>query len=1126
MNWVNDNDVKQCMRCHKDFSLFNRKHHCRNCGKIYCDACLQVSNEFGSEPQKICLICIEQKQREKGTPCGRQISFPNFSCSKNKDDQWTCEQHPYMIVDFSNNTWVIKDQIAYIEYIKSKTMQTTPEIREEEKQIENETVNTQIESVQEDISVQEDKSAATITPVIVPETTTIVPEANTIVPEANTIVPETTTIVPETVVVPETTIVPETVVVPETTIVAETTTVPTTTVAETTTVVPETTTTTIVPEPLATTISEPDLHESETHKDSIEQESTINTESTVIVQQEPINISTITDKNTDKNTIDTQVESNSTPEVETQELTSQETTEILPIPVVIGTTTDGVSENSEDITVPIVSDSIIPSTSQEQPKEEEVVVVDEQKVDEQKVDEQKVDEQKEEFVENKEENNELNKEPVVAPILVVAPITTVTPTPAAPAPAPAVPASAVPVPAAPAPAAPVTPITTPAPIIAPVVTPVVTPEVTPAPVAPVAPVVIPVPVPVPEPEKRAFSIRSLFATEETAPVVKEDKVKIEKVEKNIGTIDHYPTDIAIYPLVFTNESRKENILEEKKENQDLPTTTTTTTTTTSVVQEEEQTKESIPEKNVDGKEEEEEEKENSVSDDLFVIGQLPIIGDESLLNEDYIHHILLDPYISLSNDTTSVSTPNNTTGISLDTKVVKHSSIRESYNSYREERNSNLRDHYKITDITGMIHKLIETYNEEEQQKEKEEEIEYKPSDIPDKKVNEYKHRLLSNIADDIRQIPSSLDMNVPEPEADSKDIEKFGTLEKDMLITILCAFKKTAEKLQGRIDLYKVYQQHVTDTMHVLKEHFEQFRSTITQEDDEIEQYMSQYKNEIESSTNYINHLQEKVNASILKAKEDQKQYHTLIEMLDSFEIDYNLLDEEKNDYISKYTNEKEERKQDQDKYILHLNTVYDLYIEKKNEHILTSKAREEEYTRYIESRDGDYKSQLEAKDKEIEEIQIKYNQLCKEKKVLEEQYKEYKETMEEKPIFSPLSIPLHPSLELSPSYISTYIQECLEPYHDIYTSKHIQLIQQWFTTIFTSKSLPATFDNTMELSMLPEELYVNIVEKWLPLLIQQGNKDVYIERRRRNNQELKISVFNKLRKQDSRRFKSALIE
>ena len=37
--WINDNIVDNCYNCLEVFSIFNRKHHCRSCGRIFCNKC-------------------------------------------------------------------------------------------------------------------------------------------------------------------------------------------------------------------------------------------------------------------------------------------------------------------------------------------------------------------------------------------------------------------------------------------------------------------------------------------------------------------------------------------------------------------------------------------------------------------------------------------------------------------------------------------------------------------------------------------------------------------------------------------------------------------------------------------------------------------------------------------------------------------------------------------------------------------------------------------------------------------------------------------------------------------------------------------------------------------------------
>jgi hypothetical protein len=37
--WQKDSEVRTCQFCHKTFGVFTRKHHCRQCGGIFCDKC-------------------------------------------------------------------------------------------------------------------------------------------------------------------------------------------------------------------------------------------------------------------------------------------------------------------------------------------------------------------------------------------------------------------------------------------------------------------------------------------------------------------------------------------------------------------------------------------------------------------------------------------------------------------------------------------------------------------------------------------------------------------------------------------------------------------------------------------------------------------------------------------------------------------------------------------------------------------------------------------------------------------------------------------------------------------------------------------------------------------------------
>ncbi|XP_056625204.1 RUN and FYVE domain-containing protein 1 isoform X2 [Triplophysa dalaica] len=57
--WLKDDEARNCKQCQKEFSISRRKHHCRNCGDIYCNLC--SSNELAlssyPKPVRVCDVC-------------------------------------------------------------------------------------------------------------------------------------------------------------------------------------------------------------------------------------------------------------------------------------------------------------------------------------------------------------------------------------------------------------------------------------------------------------------------------------------------------------------------------------------------------------------------------------------------------------------------------------------------------------------------------------------------------------------------------------------------------------------------------------------------------------------------------------------------------------------------------------------------------------------------------------------------------------------------------------------------------------------------------------------------------------------------------------------------------------
>lgn len=59
--WQKNEDAPKCGACHRTFTLFLRRHHCRRCGRIFCDTCTQSRGtmaEWGyDQPQRQCADC-------------------------------------------------------------------------------------------------------------------------------------------------------------------------------------------------------------------------------------------------------------------------------------------------------------------------------------------------------------------------------------------------------------------------------------------------------------------------------------------------------------------------------------------------------------------------------------------------------------------------------------------------------------------------------------------------------------------------------------------------------------------------------------------------------------------------------------------------------------------------------------------------------------------------------------------------------------------------------------------------------------------------------------------------------------------------------------------------------------
>lgn len=67
--WVPDSEAAVCMHCKKNqFTVLNRRHHCRKCGAVVCGPCSNkrflLPNQ-SSKPLRVCLTCYDSLSRAK-----------------------------------------------------------------------------------------------------------------------------------------------------------------------------------------------------------------------------------------------------------------------------------------------------------------------------------------------------------------------------------------------------------------------------------------------------------------------------------------------------------------------------------------------------------------------------------------------------------------------------------------------------------------------------------------------------------------------------------------------------------------------------------------------------------------------------------------------------------------------------------------------------------------------------------------------------------------------------------------------------------------------------------------------------------------------------------------------------
>ncbi len=63
-HWWKDEGVEACVDCGVKFTIYERRHHCRNCGKVFCSSCSQYQAEIPRlkihQPVRVCKTCRDE----------------------------------------------------------------------------------------------------------------------------------------------------------------------------------------------------------------------------------------------------------------------------------------------------------------------------------------------------------------------------------------------------------------------------------------------------------------------------------------------------------------------------------------------------------------------------------------------------------------------------------------------------------------------------------------------------------------------------------------------------------------------------------------------------------------------------------------------------------------------------------------------------------------------------------------------------------------------------------------------------------------------------------------------------------------------------------------------------------
>ncbi|KAF7283085.1 hypothetical protein GWI33_001491 [Rhynchophorus ferrugineus] len=101
--WIQNNEVTECMCCKSvSFSMFNRRHHCRRCGRLVCSSCSKKRMIVPNYEDILVRVCID---------CYNEGSKGQVSSEDNKS--WSNGDVFWLLTNDSEHNRIVREEFSY-----------------------------------------------------------------------------------------------------------------------------------------------------------------------------------------------------------------------------------------------------------------------------------------------------------------------------------------------------------------------------------------------------------------------------------------------------------------------------------------------------------------------------------------------------------------------------------------------------------------------------------------------------------------------------------------------------------------------------------------------------------------------------------------------------------------------------------------------------------------------------------------------------------------------------------------------------------------------------------------------------------------------------------------------------